>query len=91
MAGRVLFNEGGLKIEEGGQEIFISVTRADRASMTIALIEGHARHAGLALRKWVRDRKELRGDTPRGRAAAERRRQRAESDANVAVLRGSSL
>lgn len=79
MAGKVLFNEGGLHIAESGPNVLVTVTRADRASMTVEVIEGNARRAGLALRRWVREQKEARGDTPRGAAAAERRRLRSAS------------
>jgi hypothetical protein len=79
MAGKLLFDEGGLKIEDAGERLAITVRRTDHAELTIHVIEGNARRAGLVLRRWVRIRKELRGDTPRGRAAAERRRARAEA------------
>lgn len=47
--------------------------RGNRVCLTIGeasleLLEGQARQLHLALRKWVRVQKSLRGDTPRGRA-----------------------
>lgn len=42
--------------------------RSEHCTLRVLLLEGHARQLGLALRKWVRVQKSLRGDTPRGRA-----------------------
>jgi len=44
----------------------IQLEVGDRAT---TLIEGHAKQLGLALRRWVKAQKFLRGDTPRGRRA----------------------
>lgn len=38
------------------------------------LLEGEAKQLHLAIRKWIRFQKALRGDTPRGRAKVEERR-----------------
>lgn len=73
-----IFNEGGLRIMASPVGVILEAKDVKSgAHAFVPLLEGSARRAGLALRTWVREQKEARGDTPRGMKELERRRARA--------------
>lgn len=83
----VLFNIGGVSVvgkeADGPRGARVVI---DAGAEPRSLLEGEVKQLYRALRGWVRYRKQLRGDTPRGRVKMEERRAQYKTAAAAAPL-----